>query len=148
MLGTFAPCANRQGESLEDWLSDTACSILVTAHDPGIGRRAAALIPVTAPNRRQNAVIVAVANDLSPPVLGGRLLDGTDPLARVGAAAAANMLATDAAVWTALLGRARADRDLTVRFAAGGDESVASTAAGWSCLDCSNMNDIAATRCA
>jgi hypothetical protein len=67
----------------------------------------------------------------------------------VGAAAAASTLATDdAAAWASLLSRARADHDLTVRLAAGGDESLGNTAVGWSCLDCGKMNEIAVTKCA
>lgn len=132
-----------------DWLSDTACTVLMTAANPAVGQDAAALIPHIPPNRRQNAAIAAIANNPCPPLAAGHLLDSADPLARVGAAFAAQTLAGDAADgWTSILARARADDDLTVRLAAGADESTTATAAHWSCLGCGHMNEFTASNCA
>ena len=131
------------------WLADTACVILETAHDPAIGERAAALIPRISPDRRQHATHVAIANNLSPPTAAGRLLDSTNPLVRVGGAAAATALAddSDAGPWTSVLARAHADNDLTVQLAAKADETVPITAIQWTCLDCGQINAIRDSEC-
>jgi hypothetical protein len=133
-----------------EWLSVTACALLQPAHNPAVGRRAAARVPQISPNRRGNAVIVAVANDPSPLSMAERLLDSSDPPVRAGAAAAAMMLADSdaAASWASILNRARADDDMTIRLAAGLDQDAASSAACWSCLDCGKINEIVAPRCA
>jgi hypothetical protein len=133
-----------------EWLAVTACALLQPARDPAVGRRAAARIPQIPPNRRGNAVIVAVANDTSPLSATARLFESSDPPVRVGAIAAAKILASgdDAASWASILDRAKADDDMTVRLAAGQDEDAAKSAACWSCMDCGNINEIATPRCA
>jgi NACHT domain len=132
------------------WLADTACILLESAHDFAIGERAEARIPLIPPDRRQHATHVAIANNPSPPAAAGRLLDSRDPLVRVGAAAAASALADngDASPWTPVLARARADDDLTVQLAAAETEAGPITAARWTCLDCGGINEIAAPECA
>lgn len=132
-----------------EWLSDTACAILSTAGQPAIGQRAAdraARVPIYL---RSNAVIVAVANDPSPSAAAARLLDGADPPSRVGAAAAAHMLSgtADDESWRPVLDRARADRDMTVRFAAGTDRATAEKADYWSCPACAEINEAASSQC-
>ena len=91
-----------------DWLAGIAYALLLSAHDPVAGQRAADQVPHIAANRREKAAIVAVANDPSPPDAVARFLDGAEPLTRVGAAAAARFLAEsgDARAWTALIARA------------------------------------------
>ena len=132
-----------------DWLAGIARALLLPAHDPMTGQRAADLIPNVPPSRREDVAIVAVANDPSPPDAAARLLGDVDPLVRAGAAAAAQMLANsgDAGTWTPVLTRAREDGDLTVRMAVGTDEATAGTAAAWTCRNCGQINDVDAGRC-
>lgn len=132
-----------------DWLAGIAYTLLLAAHDPVTGQRAADQIPHIPANRRENAAIVAVANDPSPPDAAMRVLDGAEPLARVGAAAAARILAEggETSAWTPLLARAAADDDLTVRFAAGADQGTADNAVFTTCRNCGQPNDIDAGRC-
>lgn len=132
-----------------DWLAGIAYTLLLPAHDPVAGQRSAGQIPRIPPNRRENAAMIAVANDPSPPDAAVRLLDGTDPLARVGAAAAAQMLADGggAIAWAQLLTRARADGDLTVQLAAGADKRAAEAAVFWTCRDCGRPNAVDAGQC-
>jgi hypothetical protein len=131
------------------WLADTACIILETAHDPAIGERAEALIPQIPADRRQHATHVAIANNPSPPAAARRLLNSADPLVRVGAAAAAAALADDsnASTWTSMLAQAQAANDLTVQLAAKADDTGPITATQWTCLDCGQINAITASEC-
>jgi len=117
--------------------------------DPVAGQRAANQVPHIPANRREKAAIVAVANDPSPPDAAARFLDGAEPLTRVGTAAAARILAEsgDARAWTALLARAAADDDLTVRLAAGAGQAPAGPAVFRTCRNCAQPNDIDAGRC-
>lgn len=133
-----------------EWISDTACAILRTAGDPVIGQRAADRALGVPPGSRCNAVIVAVANAPSPPVAAARLLETGDPPSRVGAAAAASLLSGigTADSWKPILDRARADDDMTVRFAAGTDRETAEKAAYWSCQECGQINEADVARCA
>lgn len=132
-----------------DWLAGIAYTLLLSAHDPVVGQRAADQIPHIPANRRENAAIVAVANDPSPPDAAARLLDSAEPLTRVGAAAAAPILSEsgDASTWTALLAQAAADDDLTVRLAAGAGQPAAGNAVFRTCRNCGQPNDIDAGRC-
>jgi Trypsin-like peptidase domain/NACHT domain len=133
-----------------DWLADIAYALLLPAHDPIMGQRAADHIRQILPERRADAAIIAIANHPCPPGAAARLLDGNDPPTRVGAASAANMLAAsgDAQAWTPVITRAKSADDLTVRLAAGADQATAGTAAYWSCPSCGQANDIDARECA
>ena len=132
-----------------DWLAGIALTLLMPAHDPVTGQRVLDRIPHIPRNRRENAVMVAIANDPSPPDAAARLLNGADPLARVGAAAAAQMLAasSDASAWTPVLTRAQADGDLTVRLAAGADQATPETGVSWTCRNCGQPNNVVNGRC-
>lgn len=132
-----------------EWLSDIAREILATAANPLIAQRAAGRIPQIPPDRRPNAAVVAIANDPNPPEAAARLLGGKDPLTRVGAAFAAEILAKSGSpeAWISVLLNARADDDLLVRLAAGADAAVAESAAYWSCADCSQANEMSLRKC-
>jgi len=133
-----------------DWVANIACLLLATVHDPAIGQLVMKRLPSMPAAGRLRAALVVVANDPDPEGAAQDLLKGTDPTARSGAAAAAlNMAGPDpSGSWVAILQRARADDDMTVRLAAGQDDASAASAKYWACPACGNLNKIRAARCA
>jgi hypothetical protein len=132
-----------------EWLADVACALLLTGRDPAIGQRVAELLPSLSAGRRRNAAVVVIANDPDPAGAAQRMLDSTDPPARVAAAIATGILAGrgSSESWAAVIARALADDDLTVRLACQ-EEVGREDAVFWSCPRCAYINDIEATGCA
>jgi hypothetical protein len=132
-----------------DWVANIACSLLATMHDPAIGQLIMKHLPSMPATGRLRAALVAIANDPYPESATQDILNGADPAARSGAAAAALNIAGPhpSGSWPAILQRARADDDMTVRLAAGQDDAAAASARYWSCLACSNLNEVEAARC-
>lgn len=112
------------------WIAHTAYRILLNARDPAAGQHILELIPGLPIGRRYKAAILALANGPSPPEAAASMLDSSDPATRAGAAATARTYANtvNGTQWTALLERAQADSDMTVRSAAGMDRGAAVTA--------------------
>lgn len=133
-----------------DWVANLACSLLAIMHDPAIGQLAMKLLPSMSAAGRLRAALVVIANDSDPAGTAQDILNGADPAARSGAAAAALNIAgpNPSGSWPAILRRARADDDMTVRLAAGQDDATAASARYWSCPACSNLNKIEAAHCA
>jgi hypothetical protein len=133
-----------------DWVANIACSLLATVHDQAIGQLVMKQLPSMPAAGRLRAALVIVANDQDPEGAAHDLIEGTDPAARSGAAVAAlNIAGPDpSGSWTAILQRARADDDMTVRLAAGQDDASAASARHWSCPACGNLNTMKAARCA
>jgi hypothetical protein len=131
------------------WVAEVAGHMLTQAQDPAIGRAIARRMPArtTDPSRRRNAAIVILANDPDPVREAERMLDGSDPPVRAGAAAACRIFAGESeSPWRAVIARALADDDLTVRLACR-DDTDARGAVFWSCPRCTQHNDIAAFSC-
>jgi hypothetical protein len=133
-----------------DWVANIACLLLATVHDPAIGQLVMKQLPSMPAAGRLRAALVVVANDPDAEGAAQDLLKGTDPTARSGAAVAALNIAGPApsGSWIAILQRARADDDMTVRLAAGQDDAAAASARYWSCPACGILNKIRAARCA
>jgi hypothetical protein len=133
-----------------DWVANIACLRLATVHDPAIGQLVMKQLPSMPAAGRLRAALVVVANDPDAEGAAQDLLKGTNPTARSGAAATALNIAGPApsGSWIAILQRARADDDMTVRLAAGQDDAAAASARYWSCPACGNLNKIRAARCA
>ena len=95
-----------------EWLAGSAYEILVAAREPDVGSRVAGVLAQMPADRRKNAAIVAIANDIDPPGVAGRYLDRDDPALRSAAAAAAEMLAGhgDHGSWAPVLARAGDER--------------------------------------
>ncbi len=110
-----------------DWLVSIAYTLLLSGHDPETAQLVTARIEEIPPDRRANAVTIAVVNDLDPPRSATRLLEADDPLVRIGAASAACLLSRHegAEAWTSVLARAQGDEDEDVRLAAEGDVAPA-----------------------
>ena len=131
------------------WVSEVACHVLMQARDPAVGGAVAQRMPDGPdPSRRRNAAIVIVANDPDSCPGGPALLDSGDPPVRVGAAAASRILAGHSGTgpWDAVITRALADDDLTVRLACR-DDADTRGAVFWSCPRCAQHNDITASSC-
>ena len=133
-----------------DWVANIACLLLATVHNPAIEQLVMKQLPSMPAAGRLRAALVVVANDPDAEGAAQDLLKGTDPTERSGAAAAALNIAGPApsGSWIAILQRARADDDMTVRLAAGQDDAAAASARYWSCPACGNLNKIRTARCA
>jgi hypothetical protein len=132
------------------WVAEVASRVLMQARDPAVGQAVAQRMPAGSPDpsRRRNAAIVILANDPDPAREAHRMLDSGDPPIRVGAAAASRILAGHGGrgPWNAVVTRALADDDLSVRRACR-DDADASGAVFWSCSRCAQHNDIATSSC-
>jgi hypothetical protein len=137
-------------EATSEWLADVACALLLTGRDPAIGQRVAGCHPGMSASRRRNAGVVVIANDPDPAGAAQRMLDSADPPTRIAAAIAPGILAgrsSSGETWAAVIARALADDDLTVRLACQ-DEADREDAVFWSCPRCAHTNDIDTTVCA
>lgn len=129
-----------------DWLTDTAVPILLDTHNPSLGEAVDRILPALPPLRRRRvaALVAMLAPNLA--AAADRLLARDDPACRAGAAQALN--AVGAAESAASLQAARGDADMTVRLAAGADQTTAESAHNWSCSHCAAINEMTALDCA
>jgi hypothetical protein len=136
-------------QARSEWITDVAAALLLDTRDISTARNAASLKAVDpAGQTRKHAVMIA--NGENPPEAALRALDGDDPAPRIAAAIAARAASfkdpTDRA-WNRVIARLVADHNHTVRRAYDHDAS-AEGATTWSCLKCSQFNDLDRATCA
>jgi hypothetical protein len=126
--------------SRSEWISRTACLLLV---DQGSEAVAAAIRQSqvrTNPRSRWYATIALCANSASAEADVRRIMADSNSPARLGAARFLRLRGDEAS--SPLLAQALVDEDLTVRVEAGAREEGVPAPAYWSCRFCATRNDI------